>query len=44
MLRWIYNQLVVRRNKERHKVLQLQWQKALLEQKIEQAKREHHNN
>lgn len=44
MLRWIYDRLVIQRDRERHKVLRLQWQKALLEQKIDQAKRNQSNN
>lgn len=39
LLDYIYMKLQRRAFDERHKVTQLKWQKAQLEQKIEQAKR-----
>ena len=37
---WIYNKLIQKRDRERHKVMKLRWQMAELEHKIELAKRE----
>ncbi len=39
LLDYIYKKLQQKAFNERHKVTQLKWQKAQLEQKIEQAKR-----
>ena len=44
MFQWIYNKLVVKRNKERHNVIKLEWQRAELERKIANAKRERQDN
>lgn len=40
MFQWIYNKLVEKRNKERHNVISLEWQKAELERKIALKKKE----
>ena len=44
ILNWIYKKLTQKRDKERHNVIKLEWQKAELERKIANAKREHQNN
>ena len=40
ILNWIYKKLTQKRDKERHNVIKLEWQKAELERKIANAKRE----
>lgn len=40
IISWIYNKLIQKRDKERHNVIKLEWQKAELERKIANAKRE----
>lgn len=46
ILNWIYSKLAQKRDKERHNVIKLEWQKAELERKIARAKmeREQANN
>lgn len=44
ILNWIYKKLTQKRDKERHNVIKLEWQKAELERKIANAKRERQNN
>lgn len=46
ILNWIYNKLIQKRDKERHNVIKLEWQRAELERKIANAKmeREQANN
>ena len=39
ILNWIYKKLTQKRDKERHNVIKLEWQKAELERKIANAKR-----
>ena len=39
ILNWIYKKLVQKRDKERHNVIKLEWQRAELERKIANAKR-----
>ena len=39
ILDWIYNKLIQKRDKERHNVIKLEWQRAELERKIANAKR-----
>lgn len=39
ILKWIYNKLIQKRDKERHNVIKLEWQRAELERKIANAKR-----
>lgn len=43
ILNWIYKKLVQKRDKERHDLIKLEWQRAELEQKIARAKRERQN-
>ena len=43
ILNWIYNKLIQKRDKERHNVIKLEWQRAELERKIANAKRERQN-
>lgn len=43
ILNWIYNKLIQKRDQERHNVMKLEWQKAELERKIANAKRERQN-
>ena len=43
ILKWIYNKLIQKRDKERHNVIKLEWQRAELERKIANAKRERQN-
>lgn len=38
MMKWLYNKLLMKRNKERHKVLKLQHEKAALQRRINQLK------
>ena len=40
ILQWIYEKLLQKRDKERHNVIKLEWQKAELERKIAMKKRE----
>lgn len=40
ILNWIYKKLTQKRDKERHNVIKLEWQRAELERKIANAKRE----
>lgn len=40
IVQWICNKLIQKRDKERHDVMKLEWQKAELERKIANAKRE----
>ena len=44
ILNWIYTKLKQKRDKERHNVIKLEWQRAELERKIANAKRERQNN
>lgn len=44
ILNWIYKKLTQKRDKERHNVIKLEWQRAELERKIANAKRERQNN
>ena len=44
ILNWIYKKLTQKRDKERHNVIKLEWQRAELERKIANAKRECQNN
>ena len=44
ILNWIYKKLVQKRDKERHDLIKLEWQRAELERKIANAKRERQNN
>ena len=39
ILNWIYTKLKQKRDKERHNVIKLEWQRAELERKIANAKR-----
>lgn len=39
ILNWIYKKLTQKRDKERHNVIKLEWQRAELERKIANAKR-----
>ena len=39
ILKGIYNKLIQKRDKERHNVIKLEWQRAELERKIANAKR-----
>lgn len=39
ILNLIYNKLIQKRDKERHNVIKLEWQRAELERKIANAKR-----
>lgn len=39
ILNWIYKKLAQKRDKERHNVIKLEWQRAELERKIANAKR-----
>ena len=41
---WIYNKLIQKRDKERHNVIKLEWQRAELERKIANAKRKEFDN
>lgn len=43
ILKWIYNKLIQKRDKERHNVIKLEWQRAELERKIANAKRDRQN-
>lgn len=43
ILNLIYNKLIQKRDKERHNVIKLEWQRAELERKIANAKRERQN-
>lgn len=38
ILDWLYNKVLEQRDRERHKVIQLQWEKAELSRKIDLAK------
>ena len=40
ILNWIYNKLAQKRDKERHNVIKLEWQKAELERQLENLKRQ----
>ena len=40
ILNWIYKKLVQKRDKERHNVIKLEWQRAELERKIALKKKE----
>lgn len=40
ILNWIYKKLTQKRDKERHNVIKLEWQKAELESKIALKKKE----
>ena len=40
ILNWIYKNLVQKRDKERHNVIKLEWQRAELERKIALKKKE----
>ena len=44
ILNWIYKKLVQKRDKERHDLIKLEWQRAELERKIANAKRERQDN
>lgn len=44
ILNWIYKKLTQKRDKERHNVIKLEWQRAELERKIANAKRERQDN
>lgn len=44
MIRWIYDKLIQKRDKERQSVLRLKWKKAELEQLIEEKKKEAEKN
>lgn len=39
IINWIYKKLTQKRDKERHNVIKLEWQRAELERKIANAKR-----
>ena len=43
ILNLIYNKLIQKRDKERHNVIKLEWQRAELERKIANAKRKRQN-
>lgn len=43
-MRWIYDKLIQKRDKERQSVLRLKWKKAELEQLIEAKKKEREKN
>jgi len=38
VLKWIYEKLLMKRNRERHKVMKLEHEKAALQRKINQLK------
>ena len=44
ILNWIYKKLTQKRDKERHNVIKLEWQRAELERKIANSKRERQDN
>lgn len=43
MLKWLYNKLLMKRNKERHMVMKLEHEKAALQRKISEMKSDRWN-
>lgn len=43
MLKWLYNKLLMKRNKERHQVMKLEHEKAALQRKIAEMKADREN-